>query len=237
MVEESLYPAMEDFRIDVMTGDGAFARTHPDRRSSPSRSSARRRAPGLLTAPLLSRFGTIMRLDFYPVEDLAKIVRAERAACSASRSTTRGARASRGARAARRASPTGCCAACATSPRSLGNGTHRRAPSHDSAASASTSTRAGLDEMDRAPAARHHRGLRRRPGRRRDARRRAGRAARHHRGRLRALPAAAGLRSAGPPAGRVATRKASLRAPRGSPRRREPRGSPGSRRASGSVFS
>jgi Holliday junction DNA helicase RuvB len=74
IVEESLYPAMEDFRIDVMTGEGAFAsaiqiQVHPFTLVGATTRT------GLLTAPLFSRFGHIVRLDFYPVEDLAKIVR------------------------------------------------------------------------------------------------------------------------------------------------------------------
>jgi holliday junction DNA helicase RuvB len=73
VVEESLYPAMEDFRIDVMTGEGAFASAiqigvHPFTLVGATTRT------GLLTAPLFSRFGHVMRLDFYPVEELAKIV-------------------------------------------------------------------------------------------------------------------------------------------------------------------
>jgi Holliday junction DNA helicase RuvB len=72
VVEESLYPAMEDFRIDVMTGEGAFAsaiqiNVHPFTLVGATTRT------GLLTAPLFSRFGHVLRLDFYPVEDLARI--------------------------------------------------------------------------------------------------------------------------------------------------------------------
>jgi holliday junction DNA helicase RuvB len=73
VVEESLYPAMEDFRIDVMTGDGAFASSIQIPVQPFTLIGATTRT-GLLTAPLHSRFGQIIRLDFYPVEDLAKIV-------------------------------------------------------------------------------------------------------------------------------------------------------------------
>ena len=72
-VEESLYPAMEDFRIDVMTGDGAFASSIQIPVQPFTLIGATTRT-GLLTAPLFSRFGHIIRLDFYPEEDLAKIV-------------------------------------------------------------------------------------------------------------------------------------------------------------------
>lgn len=73
VVEESLYPAMEDFRIDVMTGDGAFASSIQIPVQPFTLIGATTRT-GLLTAPLFSRFGHIIRLDFYPEEDLAKIV-------------------------------------------------------------------------------------------------------------------------------------------------------------------
>jgi holliday junction DNA helicase RuvB len=73
IVEESLYPAMEDFRIDVMTGEGAFASSIQIQVHPFTLVGATTRT-GLLTAPLFSRFGHVLRLDFYPVEDLAKIV-------------------------------------------------------------------------------------------------------------------------------------------------------------------
>jgi Holliday junction DNA helicase RuvB len=73
VVEESLYPAMEDFRIDVMTGDGAFASSIQIPVEPFTLVGATTRT-GLLTAPLQSRFGQTIRLDFYSEEDLAKIV-------------------------------------------------------------------------------------------------------------------------------------------------------------------
>jgi Holliday junction DNA helicase RuvB len=73
VIEESLYPAMEDFRIDVMTGDGAFASSIQIPVQPFTLIGATTRT-GLLTGPLLSRFGQTIRIDFYPVEDLAKIV-------------------------------------------------------------------------------------------------------------------------------------------------------------------
>src|SRR5687767_1827629 len=73
VVEESLYPAMEDFRIDVMTGDGAFASSIQIPVQPFTLIGATTRT-GLLTAPLYSRFGHAIRLDFYPEEDLAKII-------------------------------------------------------------------------------------------------------------------------------------------------------------------
>jgi Holliday junction DNA helicase RuvB len=73
VVEESLYPAMEDFRIDVMTGEGAFASAIQIGIQPFTLIGATTRT-GLLTAPLFSRFGHVVRLDFYPVEELAQIV-------------------------------------------------------------------------------------------------------------------------------------------------------------------
>ena len=73
VVEESLYPALEDFRIDVMTGEGAFASSLQIGINPFTLVGATTRT-GMLTAPLFSRFGHILRLDFYPVEDLARIV-------------------------------------------------------------------------------------------------------------------------------------------------------------------
>jgi Holliday junction DNA helicase RuvB len=72
-VEESLYPAMEDYRIDVMTGDGAFASSIQIPVQPFTLIGATTRT-GLLTGPLLSRFGHVIRLDFYPEEELAKII-------------------------------------------------------------------------------------------------------------------------------------------------------------------
>ena len=73
VVEESLYPAMEDFRIDIMTGEGAFASAIQIDIQPFTLVGATTRT-GLLTAPLFSRFGHVVRLDFYPVDELAQIV-------------------------------------------------------------------------------------------------------------------------------------------------------------------
>jgi Holliday junction DNA helicase RuvB len=72
-VEESLYPAMDDLIIDVVTGDGAFANAIQIPLQPFTLVGATTRT-GLLTAPLFSRFGHVVRLDFYPPEDLARIV-------------------------------------------------------------------------------------------------------------------------------------------------------------------
>jgi len=74
VVEENLYPAMEDFKFDVLVGEGAHARSIklPLKRFTLIGATTR---TGLLTSPLRDRFGIVERLDHYPVEDLAAIVR------------------------------------------------------------------------------------------------------------------------------------------------------------------
>jgi Holliday junction DNA helicase RuvB len=73
VVEENLYTAIEDFRIEVVTGDGPYAQTLqlPLR---PFTLVAATTRTGLLTAPLLSRFGYVARLDYYPPEHLQRVV-------------------------------------------------------------------------------------------------------------------------------------------------------------------
>ncbi|MGO9642379.1 MAG: Holliday junction branch migration DNA helicase RuvB [Candidatus Acidiferrales bacterium] len=73
-VEEVLYPAMEDYRIDVFIGQGMGARIHTLQLNRFTLIGATTRA-GLVTAPLRSRFGIVHRLDFYTPEDLVEIVR------------------------------------------------------------------------------------------------------------------------------------------------------------------
>jgi Holliday junction DNA helicase RuvB len=73
VVEENLYPAMEDFKIDLVTGDGPHATTIPLNVHPFTLVGATTRT-GLITGPLQSRFGIVMRLDFYTVADLARIV-------------------------------------------------------------------------------------------------------------------------------------------------------------------
>lgn len=73
VVEEALYPAIEEFRIDVMTGQGAFAESFPLHLKPFTLIGATTRT-GLLTKPLHERFGLTIRLDFYPIEDLERIV-------------------------------------------------------------------------------------------------------------------------------------------------------------------
>jgi holliday junction DNA helicase RuvB len=72
-VEEVLYPAMEDFRVDLVIGQGPGARIHPFHLNHFTLVGATTRA-GLITAPLRSRFGIVHRLDFYEPEDLLVIL-------------------------------------------------------------------------------------------------------------------------------------------------------------------
>ncbi len=96
VVEEILYPALEDFQIDIMIGEGPAARSVKLDLPPFTLVGATTRA-GMLTNPLRDRFGIVARLEFYT-----------------------------DARAVRRASPTACCAAYATLPRSGRRGTSRR---------------------------------------------------------------------------------------------------------------
>ena len=73
VVEENLYTAVEDFRIDIVQGDGPYAATLQLPLSPFTLVGATTRT-GLLTSPMLSRFGIIERLDYYPADELAEVV-------------------------------------------------------------------------------------------------------------------------------------------------------------------
>jgi Holliday junction DNA helicase RuvB len=74
VVEEILYPALEDFQIDIMIGEGPAARSIKLDLPPFTLAGATTRA-GMLTNPLRDRFGIVARLEFYSEEDLAAIVR------------------------------------------------------------------------------------------------------------------------------------------------------------------
>ena len=74
VVEEILYPAMEDFQIDILIGEGPAARSLKLDLPRFTLVGATTRA-GLLTSPLRDRFGIVQRLAFYGVEELCEIVR------------------------------------------------------------------------------------------------------------------------------------------------------------------
>jgi Holliday junction DNA helicase RuvB len=73
-IEEILYPALEDYELDIVIGQGPSARSVKVPLQKFTLIGATTRA-GLLTAPLRSRFGIVHRLDFYAVADLEEIVR------------------------------------------------------------------------------------------------------------------------------------------------------------------
>ena len=73
VVEEILYPALEDYQIDIMIGDGPAARSIKLELQPFTLIGATTRA-GMLTNPLRDRFGIVARLEFYTAEELAKIV-------------------------------------------------------------------------------------------------------------------------------------------------------------------
>src|SRR5450432_147103 len=73
VVEEILYPALEDFKIDIMIGEGPSARSVKLDLQPFTLIGATTRA-GMLTNPLRDRFGIVARLEFYSAEELAKIV-------------------------------------------------------------------------------------------------------------------------------------------------------------------
>lgn len=74
VVEENLYTAMEDFRIDVVQGDGPMA-TAWTLNLKPFTLVGATTRTGLLTGPMLSRFGIEARLDYYDASELSRIVR------------------------------------------------------------------------------------------------------------------------------------------------------------------
>lgn len=73
VVEEILYPAMEDYQLDIMIGEGPAARSIKIDLPPFTLVGATTRA-GLLTSPLRDRFGIVQRLEFYSVEELTRIV-------------------------------------------------------------------------------------------------------------------------------------------------------------------
>ncbi|MAJ87080.1 MAG: Holliday junction branch migration DNA helicase RuvB [Cellvibrionales bacterium TMED148] len=73
VVEEVLYPAMEDYKLDIIIGEGPSARSIKLDLPPFTMVGATTRA-GLLTSPLRDRFGIVQRLEFYSIDDLASIV-------------------------------------------------------------------------------------------------------------------------------------------------------------------
>ena len=185
-VEEVLYPAMEDFQLDIVIGKGPSARSIRLELPHFTLVGATTRT-GLITGPLRDRFGFVARLDYYDTTDLVAIV--ERTARILGRAARAGGGRTRSPAgpAARPASPTACSSVSATTPRCASTaGHHRRRP--------------GRARALRGRRARPRQGRPRHPhralchvlgpgGRPPHARGGGGRGARHHRGRLRAVPA------------------------------------------------
>lgn len=73
IIEEVLYPAMEDYKLDIMIGEGPAARSIKLELPPFTLIGATTRA-GLLTSPLRDRFGIVQRLEYYSVDSLTKIV-------------------------------------------------------------------------------------------------------------------------------------------------------------------
>ena len=121
VVEEVLYPAMEDSQLDLMIGEGPGARSIKLDLPPFTLVGATTRA-GLLTSPLRDRFGIVQRLEFYSTEELTKIVIRSAAILKLKLQPDGADRIAERSRAARRALPTGCCAGCATTLRSRAGG-------------------------------------------------------------------------------------------------------------------
>ena len=126
-VEEILYPAMEDYALDVMIGKGPSARSLRLTLKPFTIVGATTRA-GRISSPLRDRFGASYRLDFYTEDELTAIV--DRSARDPRRPDRRRRRPwrSRVAGGARRASSTGCSSVSATTPRSTATATSTRRP-------------------------------------------------------------------------------------------------------------
>ena len=188
-VEEILYPAMEDFQLDIVVGKG------------PAASSIRLTLPpftlvgattrtGMITGPLRDRFGLVARLDYYDTAELEAIVERAAGILDVTIDADGGWEIARRSRGARPASPTGCCAGCVISPRCAATGRSmptRRAPDWPCSASTTAGWTRSTGRSSRRCAA-----VPRRSGRAVDAGDLGRRAAGDGRGRVRAVPDPAG---------------------------------------------
>ena len=189
-VEEILYPALEDFRLDIVIGQGA-GRADADARPAAvharRRDDADRAADDAAARPLRDDVpARLLRARTSSRRSCAARPRILGVEIDARGRATR----SRGARAGRRASRTGSCAASATSPRCATRATSRPTIAREALELLEVDEE-GLERTDRELLARDRRQVRRRAGRPLHARGRARRGARHDRGRLRAVPAPA----------------------------------------------
>ena len=121
VIEEVLYPAMEDFALDIVIGKGPSARSIRLKLPHFTVIGATTRL-ALVTAPLRARFGAVYRLDYYDLACHARDRCAGRARAWASRSSRKEWMRLPGAGEARRGWPCGSCAGCAISPKSAPQG-------------------------------------------------------------------------------------------------------------------
>ena len=209
-VEEVLYPAMEDFQLDIVIGKGPSARTIRLDLPRFTLVGATTRT-GLITGPLRDRFGFVARLDYYVARRPHRDPGPRRADPRRRPRRRRAHARSRDDRAARRASRTGCSSGCATTrrcaPTAASTSDRRATRSHCSRSTSAASTRSTapiLTALCRTFAGRR--------GRPRHARGRGGRGARDRRRRVRAVPAP--VRAARAHAARPGRDTRGVRAPR-----------------------
>lgn len=139
-IEEILYPALEDYELDIVIGQGPSARSVKVPLQRFTLIGATTRA-GLLTSPLRARFGIVHRLEFYNGPDLEEIVRQSARILNVPLEAPAAAEESRSGRVGRHGSRTVSCAACATTHRCGQTGPLRfPSPRPPSSCSRSTST-------------------------------------------------------------------------------------------------
>ena len=125
IIEEFLYPAMEDYRVEIRLSDGPKAQTMTMNIERFTLVGATTRF-GLLTAPMRARFGIVQRLNFYPPEDLGVIIRRS-AEILGVEATRRGPPSWPSGPGVRLGLRTACCGGSGTMPRSgpMGSSTGR----------------------------------------------------------------------------------------------------------------
>jgi holliday junction DNA helicase RuvB len=221
-VEEILYPAMEDFALDIVIGKGPSARSIRLKLPRFTVIGATTRL-ALLTAPLRSRFGAIYRFDFYDQRALEEIVRRAAALLQVTISDDGASEIARRAR--------GTPRVALRLLRRVRDYAQVRGDGVITAETADLALRLmeidalGLDDLDRKVLRPAGREVRRRPGGAGDHRRRAERGLGHHHGRGRALLAATGLSGSHParPRGNAASLRTHRRCvAREDPARRRP---------------
>ena len=147
VIEENLYTAIEDFRIDIVQGDGPYAATLQLPLAPFTLVGATTRT-GLLTSPLLSRFGIVARLDYYPAEELAQVVARSARLLEIAIDDDAAFEIARRARGTPRIANR-LLRRARDFAEVLGDGTHRPQGRGRARSTGWTSTTPGLDEMDR----------------------------------------------------------------------------------------